>query len=425
MATGAAHLVGQRGQVQPDRPAFGPCEQFVDRGVVKPHAGTLQQGAGLLVVHGEVLDPELQHPALGAQQRHRQRQRGSGGQQQLRPGGQLGGQLGHQVQGLLVAEQFDMVKDQGHWLGHGRHRGRQPGHRVHDRGARPGQPANDSGVDRLDPIQGDGQVGQQQRRIIVALVDSDPGHRARLAFGPLGQQGRLAVPGGRDRTDHRHRIRGEQPIHQQGPEHDPRPSRRRVQLGLHQLQRRPIPGPRVALRPRSTPHDDRLPATEAILFHPLASTHGLAGGRPSATGRSTRLTVGHAGGRPQRGQGGLSLGPGSSFSATHHRRVLNSLAWPEESEHSSSRNVGMAAKPHESCRPRSTSRLGRAPTSRTASLRTASEPGQRGRRAAHLRSEAGRARLRREGDLRIPTSAGWWTATRTAIRGAGRTRPVG
>jgi hypothetical protein len=49
----------------------------------------------------------------------------------------------------------------------------------------------------------------------------------------------------------------------------------------------------------------------------------------------------------------------------------------------------MAAKPHKSCRPRSTSRLGRAPTIETAFLRQASEPGPAGRRAAHLRSVAG------------------------------------
>ena len=87
MAAGAARLVGQRGQIQPHRPPLGPREQLVDLSVVEPDAGTLQQGAGLLVVHGELLDPELHHPALGAQQRHRQRRPGSGGHQQLRPGG--------------------------------------------------------------------------------------------------------------------------------------------------------------------------------------------------------------------------------------------------------------------------------------------------------------------------------------------------
>jgi hypothetical protein len=57
-------------------------------------------------------------------------------------------------------------------------------------------------------------------------------------------------------------------------------------------------------------------------------------------------------------------------------------------------NVGMAAKPHTSCRPRSTSRLGRVTIFPTAFLRLASEPGPAGRRAAHLRSEAGRASTR-------------------------------
>jgi hypothetical protein len=58
-------------------------------------------------------------------------------------------------------------------------------------------------------------------------------------------------------------------------------------------------------------------------------------------------------------------------------------------EQTASLNRGMAAKPHKSCRPRSTSRLGRAPTFHSAFLGIASESGPGGRRAAHLRSEAG------------------------------------
>ena len=235
VAAGAARLVGQPGQIQPHRPPLGPPEQLVDLSVVEPDASTLQQGTGLLVVHPKVADPELQHPALGAQHRHRQRRPGPGGHQQLRPGGQLGGQLGHQVQALLVLQQLQVIKDHGHWLGDGRHRGGQPGHRPKDRGARSGQPANDPGVDRLDPIQRDRDIGQQHRRIVVARVYRHPTHPRTLALGPLGQQGRLAIAGRGHHTHHRHPIRGQQPLHQPDPGHDPRPGRGWVQLGLHQL----------------------------------------------------------------------------------------------------------------------------------------------------------------------------------------------
>ena len=91
--------------------------------------------------------------------------------------------------------------------------------------------------------------------VVVALIHRHPTHPAPRALGPLGQQGRLTVAGRRDHTDHRHPIRGDQPIYQPDPSHDPRAGRRRVQLGLHQLERRSDPGPPVALRPRTRPND--------------------------------------------------------------------------------------------------------------------------------------------------------------------------
>jgi hypothetical protein len=64
-------------------------------------------------------------------------------------------------------------------------------------------------------------------------------------------------------------------------------------------------------------------------------------------------------------------------------------------ENSRSRNVGMAAQPHKSCRPRSISPLVGVTQFPTAFGRPASEPRPAGRRAALLRSEAGQAHLRR------------------------------
>jgi hypothetical protein len=92
------------------------------------------------VVHGEFLDPEFHHPALGAQHRHRQRRSGSGGQQQLRPSGKLGGKLSHYIQAHLVLQQLQVIEDQGHRSGHGRHRRGQPGHHANDRGPGPASP---------------------------------------------------------------------------------------------------------------------------------------------------------------------------------------------------------------------------------------------------------------------------------------------
>jgi hypothetical protein len=91
MATGAARLVGQHGQIQPHRPPLGPHDQFLDLSVVEPDSSTLQQRSCLLVIYGQLLDTELHHPTLDAQHRHRQRRPVPRGHQQLRPGGKLGG----------------------------------------------------------------------------------------------------------------------------------------------------------------------------------------------------------------------------------------------------------------------------------------------------------------------------------------------
>ena len=147
---------------------------------------------------------------------------GHRGHQQLRPAGGLGGQLGHQVQGLLVAEQLDMVKDQATGWVMAAIAAASRGTMSTIEAPGPGSPRTIRGSIGSTRSRRRLQVGQQQRRIIVALVDSDPGHRARLAFGPLGQQGRLAIAGRGDHADHRHPSRGEQPIHQQGPGHGPR-----------------------------------------------------------------------------------------------------------------------------------------------------------------------------------------------------------
>jgi hypothetical protein len=81
--------------------------------------------------------------------------------------------------------------------------------------------------------------------------------------------------------------------------------------------------------------------------------------------------------------------PGCLGGTRTSRRVLNGCSTVGKG-HNPLGECGIAAKPHKSCRPRSTSRLGRAPTLQAAFLPTASELDPAGRWAAHLRSEAGR-----------------------------------
>jgi hypothetical protein len=120
---------------------------------------------------------------------------------------------------------------------------------------------------------------------------------------------------------------------------------------------------------------------------PLLQTHGLAGDR------ALNPVDGWKRGWPTTTRAERSV-PGVRDQASRQQplpsRPKHSVAMAQH-EHPSTRNVGMAAQPHKSCRPRSTSRLGRAPTFPTAFLHAAPKPGPAGRRAAHLRSEAGRA----------------------------------
>ena len=82
-------------------------------------------------------------------------------------------------------------------------------------------------------------VGEQDDRIVVAVVDADPRHMRFAAFGPLRQQRRLAVAGWGDHRDHgrwRQRRPAGRPVHS---ERRSRAGRWRTQLRLHNVERRP------------------------------------------------------------------------------------------------------------------------------------------------------------------------------------------
>ena len=64
-----------------------------------------------------------------------------------------------------------------------------------------------------------GEIRQQHRRVVVAIVEGDP-RPFGLAFRPLGQQRRLAVPGWSDDGDGREHAASEQPFDQSGTKHD-------------------------------------------------------------------------------------------------------------------------------------------------------------------------------------------------------------
>ena len=116
------------------------------------HPGPFQQGSGLLVIHGQFLDTKLHHPALGAQQRHRQRWRGTEAISSCASAGSLAASSATRSRDcwLPSSSTWSRTKATG-WV--------MAAIAAASRGTmstieapRPGQPANDPGVDRLDLI---------------------------------------------------------------------------------------------------------------------------------------------------------------------------------------------------------------------------------------------------------------------------------
>ena len=124
--------------------------------------------------------------------------------------------------GFPVAEYLDVVENQGNGLAHGGQRCRQPGHDIGcDGDARRGQSVEHPRVDQLDAIKRGGDVGQQDRRIVVSVVDRDPAHLAPHCARPTGPATSSCRSWGSDDADAWRGLRPKQPIHQRGPEHNP------------------------------------------------------------------------------------------------------------------------------------------------------------------------------------------------------------
>ena len=190
---------GQRGQVQADWPALGPPDEVVDVGVREPDLGPLQQqpGSSLSIASSATpscrVRPHSDATGSGGRVREASTRRDPSGSRTASSA------TASRHSWLLSSSTWSRTRPTG-WVIDGPSRG-QPGHdrRGHQRPAGPG--AEHVRVDRLDPIQRGGKVGQQHRRVVVVVVDRDPGHPPLVSLSPLGQQGRLAVAGRGDHTD--------------------------------------------------------------------------------------------------------------------------------------------------------------------------------------------------------------------------------
>ena len=92
-------------------------------------------------------------------------------------------------------------------------------------------------AERLDAVDRRGNVLEQDDRVVIALVDRDPGERSGIARRPLGEKRRLAVAGRRRDEHERERARGPQPVDERRPRNASRRPWGRLQLRLDDIER--------------------------------------------------------------------------------------------------------------------------------------------------------------------------------------------
>ena len=237
VAVPAAGLDGQRGDIQPRWPAFGPLQEITKARLTGLDSCPLQQGARLQRSHRQVVSGHLKNPALSAQPRRRQRHDSTRRQPELPPTRQAQGEFRDRVQALPVRYRLGMVEQHSH-------RRLDRGHRRHelrdhsDLSARGGQRRENRRVDRPDPVQRNRKGTQQHDGIVVVFVAGQPRDTRSDPFSPLRHQRRLAVAGRGGHGNHWHPSSG-QPLDQGSPDNDSRPDRRGMKFRLRYREAEP------------------------------------------------------------------------------------------------------------------------------------------------------------------------------------------
>ena len=230
----------------------------------------LQQQLGLLLVQPEVRHADLVHQSLRPPAGERQRRLLPARDRDLRAGRDVLEQRREHVQAGRVGDGVQIVE-------HQHQRALERGQRAPDardalrpgRSARARQRVEHLGRDRLDAVDRGRDVAQEHHGVVVSAVERDPRERTRIGLGPLREQRRLAVPGGRDHGRERHGRRA-QPRDHVRLRHGAGPGRRRSELDLRrgrkELPRRSIASPMLWRCRTGTP---RVPPRNQPVNHPV------------------------------------------------------------------------------------------------------------------------------------------------------------
>ena len=194
----------QRRQVEPRGPALGALDEPLDRRPVEVQPCLLEQVGRLGGGHHQLARRDLPQAMLRAQAPERHLRLLPRGDRQGRARVEAAGELGQRGERLGVVQGVEVVE-------HDHERALALAQRVADPGhddlpeVRAGreQRREDRVVERLDLVDCGGDRTEQEDRVVIALVQGDPGEGALVGVLPLGEEGRLAVPGGRRDEDHR------------------------------------------------------------------------------------------------------------------------------------------------------------------------------------------------------------------------------
>ena len=146
----------------------------------------------------------------------------------------------HQGSRLLRMQDVEVVEDE-----HDRHvAAAEPPHEAPQRGGRVigcprRQRLEDVPADRLNGLQRKRNGGHERLRVVVRLVEGDPGEWPWIAGLPFAQQGRLAVAGRRQQQGHGHVAGIDQPPHEARPRDQPGVGVRELRRAQDGLDRTP------------------------------------------------------------------------------------------------------------------------------------------------------------------------------------------
>jgi hypothetical protein len=238
---GSCRLLGQRGEVEPDRPALGTREHLAQVGFVEFDPRARQQRARFVVGHRQVGDADLAQFAVRTQARQGQRRIVAGGERELRGAWEVLGERGDDVEAVGVLYQFDVVEAQcdgflhcSHRAGEARRHRRRQAHT-----ARPGRP-QPVDIDRLDAVERRRRVSEQTLGIVVALVEGHPRDARRRTRSPLREHRRLAVARWRDDRDDPV-VRGRHALEERDARDERGAHVGRRELGREEVVDRPLP----------------------------------------------------------------------------------------------------------------------------------------------------------------------------------------